>query len=314
MTNQRSTLILLAVCTVLCAPDTVLSQGMDPTIRPELISKVTDHVHYIPDEHRPLVPNVGFVVGTRAILVIDTGLGEENGAIVLEAARSLTATERFFVVSTHTHPEHDLGVIAFPPDATVIRSTRQEEDIAASGMSLANRFAQFSERTAELLEGASVRPSDIVFEDKLVLDLGGVTVQLLNAGPAHTRGDLAIYVEEDEVLFTGDVVMNQFPNPMAPNGTTEAWLAILDAFEALDPQWVIPCHYDIGGVELIQNYRRFFTTLRERAAGLHDVETPIDAISDQLSSDVPPLFEGWSDSGRIGASIRLVLREFVEPQ
>ncbi|MDE2958179.1 MAG: MBL fold metallo-hydrolase [Bacteroidota bacterium] len=288
-----------------------MAQQMDPTIRPELIQQVTEHVHYIPDENRPLVPNVGFVVGSKAVLIIDTGLGQENGAIVLEAARGLSDTERFYVVASHTHPEHDLGAMAFPDDAAVIRSGHQEEDIEELGMSLADRFAEFSPRTAELLEDAAVRPSDIVFEDSLVVDLGGVTVHLINIGPAHTRGDLAIYVEPDNVLFTGDVVMNQYPMPLAPNGSVQAWLNTLDRIEALDPAWVIPCHYDTGGVELIQNYRRFFATMHSRAVELRHAGSDDSTIADTLTEETIPMFADWSDNGRIGASIALVLRSMA---
>ena len=301
-------LILLAAFVVGWSAQLSLAQQMNPTIRPELIQRVTEHVHYIPDENRPLVPNVGFVVGSRAILVIDTGLGHENGALVLEAARGLSDSERFYVVASHTHPEHDLGVMAFPNDATVIRSGRQEEDIEELGMSLADRFAEFSARTAELLEGAAIRPSDIVFNDSLVVDLGGVTVRLINIGPAHTRGDLAVYVEPDNVLFTGDVVMNQYPMPLAPNGSVQVWLNTLDRMEALNPTWVIPCHYDIGGVELIQNYRSFFTTLHSRVVELRNQGSDDSTITGALTEETTPLFADWSDTGRIGASIRLVLR------
>lgn len=311
MRRSRIISIFLVAWSLCWAAQLTLARQMDPTIRPELLRQVTKHVHFIPDEHRPLVPNVGFVVGSRAVLVIDTGLGHENGSIVLEAARSLSESERFFVVASHTHPEHDLGVMAFPDDATVIRSTRQERDIEDLGMRLADRFAQFSPRTAELLVGAAVRPSDIVFEDSLVLDLGGVTVHLINAGPAHTRGDLAVYVENDNVLFTGDVVMKQYPMPLAPNGSVQVWLATLNRLEALSPEWVIPCHYDTGGVELIQDYRRFFTTLQSRAVELYKEGADESTITETLAAEIGPRFADWSDSGRIRASIGFVLRGVI---
>lgn len=310
MCSHRFSVFVFLLSAFLGSIQPILGQGMDPTIHPEKIRQVTDHVHVIPDENRPLVPNVGFVVGSRAILVIDTGLGQENGAIVLEAARSLSESEKIFVISTHTHPEHDLGSMAFPDRTTIIRSHRQEQDIEEIGMSLANRFAEFSQRTAELLEGAVIRPSDIVFEDHLEIDLGHVTVELINAGPAHTRGDIAVYVEKDNVLFTGDVVMNQYPMPLAPNGSVGKWLETLDRFEALQPEWVIPCHYDLGGVELIQNYRRFFTELHARAQAMHQDGIADQAITDTLSEEVPPMFADWSDTGRIGASIRLIMLDF----
>ncbi len=297
----------IASLVLLSAPQ-VRAQGMDPTIRPELLVQVSEHVHIIPDEKRPLVPNVGFIVGTRGTLVIDTGLGQENGHIVLRAARDLSKSNRLYVGSTHMHPEHDLGMIAFPNDATIIRSGDQETDIQELGMDLANRFAQFSDRTAELLEGAFVRPSDVIFDDGLWLDLGGVHVRFLKAGPAHTRGDVAFLVEEDSVLFTGDVVMNQYPMPLAPNGTIAAWKQTLDKFEALNPKLIIPCHYATGGVELIHNYREYLSIIDSRTRDLHESGMPEADITEMLTKEVSEIFTHWTDPGRIGAAVRLAMR------
>ena len=308
MSSNSKTVALLILCCPLWIIGVVHAQDMDHTIRPELLRQITEHVHIIPDEKRPLVPNVGFVVGTRATLVIDTGLGHENGTIVLGVANDLSDSKHYYVASTHTHPEHDLGVIAFPPSTTVIRSTYQEQDIEASGMDLAYRFAEFSDRTAELLDGAYVRPSDIIFEDNLRLDLGGIYVQLINAGPAHTRGDLAFYVEEDDVLFTGDVVMDQYPMPLATNGTITAWLQTLDKFEALNPKWIIPCHYAIGGPELVQAYRQYFMHLNTRVRSMHISGITRYDIVTELMDEVPPMFESWTDPARIEATVRFVLR------
>ena len=59
------------------------------------------HVHIIPDNSVPLVPNIGYVVGDRAVLVIDTGLGPRNGAAVYAGGEELSLTEALFLVTTH---------------------------------------------------------------------------------------------------------------------------------------------------------------------------------------------------------------------
>ena len=86
------------------------------------------------------------------------------------------------------------------------------------------RFASFSPAVAALLSKASFRAPDTVFDDDLTLDLGGVRVRLSGVGPNHTRGDTVMYVEEDRVLLTGDVVMPVFPararkRPASRNGS-----------------------------------------------------------------------------------------------
>ena len=284
-------------------------QGLDPTIQRDATIKMTPHVYMIPDQKKPIVPNVGFVVRDKATLVIDTGLGETNGLIVLEEARKLSNTATFYVAATHTHPEHDLGAMAFPDDATIVRSTSQQQDIEEFGMGLAERFAQFSERTAELLQGARIRASDIVFTDTMTIDLGGVHVRLKEAGPAHTRGDLVFFVEEDGVLFTGDVVINEFPMPISPTSSIRRWLVALDELEALDPELIIPSHYSTGSSALIGAYRDFFTTVQARVDGLVSEGMAADEVGAALQEELAGSQSGWSDPGRIQASVRVALRE-----
>ncbi len=74
---------------------------------------VSQHVTVILDDNAPLVPNVGIVVGDRATLVVDTGIGDRNGRIVLSEARKISKNTEFYIAATHYHPEHDLGATAF---------------------------------------------------------------------------------------------------------------------------------------------------------------------------------------------------------
>src|SRR4030095_11980759 len=115
---------------------------------------------------------VGYIVGDEAVLVIDTGLGPPNGAAVYEVAKKLAGTKALYLVTTHVHPEHDLGAQSFPGTTTPtratipghsvgahsfpgtptrIRSTGQVKDIAEFGLQLAKIFAGRSAIHAELL-------------------------------------------------------------------------------------------------------------------------------------------------------------------
>src|SRR5438876_979469 len=101
----------------------------DPLIKENATVKVSEHVYVIPDFNVGLVPNVGIVVGNRATLVIDTGLGPRNGQTVLREMDKVNRTPELYVVSTHFHPEHALGEAAFPPNAKIIRAKAQQADI-----------------------------------------------------------------------------------------------------------------------------------------------------------------------------------------
>ena len=188
-----------------------------PMVKPGELRKVSDHVQIIPDDSVQLVPNVGYVVGDKAVLVIDTGMGPKNGAAVSEIAQKLAGgTRAVYLVTTHFHPEHDLGAQAFPASTKLIRSEDQQKDIAEFGLQTAKVFASRGPVYADLLKDVDFRKPDTTFAKDYDLDLGGVHAKLTAMGPNHTRGDLAIWVEPDHVLFTGDIAMKAQPAFASP--------------------------------------------------------------------------------------------------
>src|SRR5688572_33042948 len=78
-----------------------------PMVRDGVTEKVSDHVWVIPDNSVPMVPNVGIVVGSKATLVIDTGLGARNGATVMREVARVSTNRDLYLVTTHVHPEQD---------------------------------------------------------------------------------------------------------------------------------------------------------------------------------------------------------------
>ena len=113
-----------------------------------------------------MVPNVGIIVGRKAVLVVDTGMGTRNAETVLREVAKVGAGKPIYIVTTHVHPEHDMGAHAFPKDSKLIRSKTQVEDIAAgTGMNLVPLFASRSDLNKELLKDAKHRDADIVFDE-----------------------------------------------------------------------------------------------------------------------------------------------------
>jgi len=170
-----------------------------------------------------------------------------------------------YLVTTHIHPEHDLGAAAFPPHTKVIRARAQVTEISETGLDLAKRFSGFSPMNAELLAGAEFRRADITFDREYTVDLGGVRARLIAMGNNHTRGDTAIFVEPDGVLFSGDVTMPALPGIAADAGLRQ-WLTSQQRFEALRPKRIVPSHGAMGDASMVPNYKTFFDTILRRVA------------------------------------------------
>jgi glyoxylase-like metal-dependent hydrolase (beta-lactamase superfamily II) len=258
----------------------------DPLVREGVTEKLSEHVYLIPDASVPLVPNVGIIVGSRGTMVIDTGLGVRNGQAVLREVQKVKRGAELYLATTHVHPEHDLGAMAFPPEARMVRSRDQESEIAEGGLAMAQRFSALSPLNAELLEGAEFRKADIAFDREHTIDLGGVRVRLLAMGTNHTRGDTAFFVEPDRVLFSGDVVMTGLPSLTSPASRVQTWMASLDRLDALMPSRIVPSHGPAGDRSLIAAYRTYFTTVRARAAELKAQGRPLEDVIKTVQSEL----------------------------
>jgi glyoxylase-like metal-dependent hydrolase (beta-lactamase superfamily II) len=277
--------------------------------------QVSPHVTVILDDNVPLVPNVGIVVGDRATLVIDTGIGERNGRIVLSEARKLSKNTEFYTAATHYHPEHDLGATAFPASTKMLRWRTQQKEADELGPDIMKRFAGFSPAIAELLKGAKFRAADIVFDDAVVLDLGGVHVRAWGVGPTHTGGDTVFFVEEDKVLLAGDVVMPVFVAANGQSSSIAKWLADLDQFDELNPTKVIPAHGRMGGVELIRRQREYLAAVQSGAAAAKREGKSLDDTTKQLAEPIAARFPDLAPGGggpaaaRVTAAIQAAYRE-----
>ncbi|HLA73795.1 MAG TPA: MBL fold metallo-hydrolase [Steroidobacteraceae bacterium] len=278
-------------------------------VRAGVTEKITDHVWAIPDGNASLVPNVGIVVGKKSVLVIDTGMGTRNGETVLREVAKVGAGKPIYIVTTHVHPEHDMGAHVFPRDSKLIRSQDQIVDIAAgAGMNLVPVFAQRSALNAELLKDAKHRAADITFGQEYSLDLGGVTAKIYAMGTNHTHGDTVVLV--GGVLFSGDVAMKPQPSFSNPTAKIGHWLASLDRLDAFKAQHIVPSHGPFGDASIIAEYRSYLTRIRARSAELAKAgksqDEAIQIITEEMSAQYP-------DRNRLAGAIRAGYSEQVGP-
>jgi glyoxylase-like metal-dependent hydrolase (beta-lactamase superfamily II) len=281
-----------------------------PLVRENATVKLADHVWAIPDFNVGLVPNVGIVVGTKATLVVDTGLGPKNGEAIVREMKKVSTNAEVYVVLTHYHPEHSLGASAFK-GATVLMTRVQQQDMIELGKDIQQTFASRSAITAELLNGAPYPEPGILFDREYRLDLGGVHARLMWRGPAamHTRGDTMIFVEEDRVLFTGDVVMSQRFLAAQNTSSIALWLSTLDELAAVKPAAVVPSHGRIGDATLIARDRSFLGAVQERVGSLKRAGKSSDEATAAVVAEIAPSYPEWGNPSGAGAVARAAYAE-----
>ena len=281
----------------------------DPLVKENATVKLAEHTYVIPDHDVPLVPNVGIVVGSRATLVIDPGLGKRNGETVLREVAKISRNAELYIATTHFHAEHTTGYLAFPATAKYVNSSVQEAEFAEGGARQIQTFSGRSPLTAELLKDAVGRKADITFDRDYVLDLGGVTVRFLVVGPTHTRGDTALLVEGDGVLFSGDVVMNNSFLAATQVSSMKAWLAAFDAFDEMRPRTIVPSHGAVGDASIIGTNRAIMQGVRKRAAELKAQGRSSDDTAMTVQKEFQAAHPDWPRGNGLAAAARAAYAE-----
>jgi hypothetical protein len=147
---------IMALCfALLAAPAAGFAQQPENIVLNEKdTQQLTPHVWAIQGN-----PNIGIVVGSKGTLVVDTGLGKRNDALVAGVAAKLRKSGALYLATTHFHPEHVTGQSGFPADTVVIRPNVQQKELEESGIGMIDFFRSRSDVNKELLVDAGIDKS-----------------------------------------------------------------------------------------------------------------------------------------------------------
>jgi len=155
------------------------------------------------------------------------------------------------------------------------------------------------------------RPPDVLFDREAKIDLGGVTARLFYVGPAHTKGDELIFVEEDSVLIPGDIVQKDI-FPIMPNAdaSLKGWLANLDTVEALHPKFIVPDHgAPIVDASQIGIQRAYFLALQARALELKKQGVSVDDAGKTITAELKAKNPDWPNPNNIAGEATRVYEQ-----
>ena len=290
-----------------------MSEQVEPQAPPPVITadpvEIAEGVFVIPDGRVPLVPNVGIVIGERATLVVDTGMGLQSAERVLQHAKRLSGGRRLFLTVTHFHPEHGYGASVFADEATIVYNRTQRDELRRRGAPYVELFKTFGPAVAAELEDVVFVDPHVVYDGAAEIDLGGRVARLLTWGLAHTQGDQAVLVD-GRVLFGGDLFEERmFPIvPFFPPDDTEVdgdhWIEILGQLVALDPAIVVPGHGAVSDAGLIADVRDYLAFVRAAAArGVLDGR-PVDDIVAEVEAAAVTQWLDWENPEWIGFAVR----------
>lgn len=182
----------------------------------------------------------GFVVGKDGVIVIDTQRSPDAGRAQIAQIAAVTKLPIKTVILTHGDPDHLGGLPAYPADATIIahENIRAQIIAAAHDDPKASPFIPVYQQ----IEQNRLPNKTIAGTENVTLD--GVPVTLVHVAPAHSGGDLAVFLPNQRVVFAGDILTaGECTYPIIHNGgSSEGWIGTVRALLALNADTYVAGH------------------------------------------------------------------------
>ena len=264
--------------------------------------------------------NAGLIVDSGEALLVDTLFDLPKTQDMLDAMKSAepAAADIDKLVNTHANGDHTHGnelvtgaeiissagsrreMEVMPPERLAGLMKMAREDDTELSRYLVDCFGDFE------FEGITQTLPTRTFVGNIVLQIGTKTVSLIEVGPAHTRGDLLVYVPQDQLVYTGDILFVE-GTPLIWQGPVANWISACDLLMSIDCETIVPGHgpiTDKRGPAAVKAYLEYiYVEARKRYdAGLSAEEASFDIALDDFSS--------WGDAERIAVNVDTLYREF----
>lgn len=285
--KQAMSFALLAAAVVLGA-----SVRAQPAVQPLAVKKLRNNV-YVAEGGGG---NSTIIIGDKGVIVVDAKISVAYGREVVDEVAKLTSKPIRTVIETHSDGDHVNGLPAFPQGVTVIATKNnkkeQEHAAAAGGRGAPPKRAL---------------PTMVVNRMRESKAIDGIRMRLIHVAPAHTSGDLAVYLPDEKLVVAGDLLISTLPYPLIhlqKHGSSEGWIKFVSALVRLDARTYVPGH----GNPQTKNQ------VRTRLKRAEDRRAKIVAMVDSGKSlpDIKAFFGESAKAGRFPSFTETTYEELTE--
>jgi glyoxylase-like metal-dependent hydrolase (beta-lactamase superfamily II) len=246
-------------------------------------------------------PNSGIVVSDQGVFVIDTQATPVMAQDVIARIRGVTDLPVRYVVLSHYHAVRVLGASAYNAEFIVASQGTHELIVERGEQDMHSEIGRFPRlfRAVESVPGLTW--PNLVFDNRLVLHLTSKgrprTVEIAHVGRGHTRGDTIVWLREERILYSGDLV-EYAATPYTGDAYLRDWPATLDRLEAMQPHALVPgrgaaltspadCRAGLDGT------RDFIRAMFGSVAAGAQAGLPLNAIYRETYAALKPKFGHW---------------------
>jgi len=219
------------------------------------------------------VSNSGFIVNDSEVVVIDSHISPEMARLLLVEIRKVTDKSVRYLALTHKHRDHIGGTTAFGLGVEIIS---HENTRAVMAMDTAPAF----------------RVPTVTFNKKLAFHRPGRTIELLYSGRGHTDGDIAVWLPEEEILFTGDLYFNGSAGVMR-DGFLRDWVSTLEELRSFSAKTVVPGHGPVSDNEGLLGFQNYLADFIRAVKVQVDSGKTLEQVSKDFSLPRYKDLAGW---------------------
>lgn len=247
-----------------------------PRAGPLKVHQLTPDIYWVEGG----VGNCGFIIGEKGVIVIDTTVSLEGGKELLDNVAKITPKPVTTVIFTHGDMDHIGGLAAFPTGLTIIAQENNTKNMEAAVAAGHPRVS------------VDYLPNRIVTTNREALKVEGVKLELLHWAPAHTAGDLVVYLPDPKIVFTGDIFCMDQPVAVIhreQKGSSVGWLTSANGLIALNADRFVVGHGDMQSRENLQKRTSQAEAMWEKIKELVARRMSLQQIQAEVG-DPPP---GW---------------------
>ncbi len=266
--------------------------------------------------------NVGVVDNGRETIIFDSFLSPDVAEELVSALESMDVSPIKYVVNSHFHNDHIRGNQVFPGEVKIISTTEAKKLIeveeplqiafekeqapaqlayydslyhAFTGDKQSREFQQiqmwrpYYQILSESHVKVKTRLPELYVDSIQNFDGPDRRVRLISKGSGHTESDLVLYLPDDQILFTGDLIFNKC-HPYVAHGDISKWKAWLDYMNSLEVTTVMPGHGQMGTAELIDQMKTYLVNLEQAAEELINNDMALEEIE---TISVPDAYRDW---------------------
>ncbi len=242
-------------------------------------------------------PNTGIVVGDDAVLVVDTQATPVMAQDVIRRIREVSDKPIRYVVLSHYHAVRVLGASAYRPEHVIASRDTFDLIVERGEADMKSEIERFPRLFRAIESVPGLTWPTLVFERRLTLWLGKLAVEIMQLGRGHTKGDTVVWLPQEKILFSGDLV-EYGATPYTGDAYLTDWPATLEALAALKPEKLVPgrgasLQTRQAVQEGLDGTREFITTMFGAVKGGVAANKDLRSIYRDTYTALKPRFGHW---------------------